>query len=274
MMQQPVLSLLFPLYRSKPHLPNLLKNLEQIAHQDFEVIISDRHCEDDTIDVLEAKFNNNQHFRFIKATDRIGWVDHYNLLLQQAKGKYFSWVPHDDIYPSEYFAVLVEEMEQQPSSLLCFSTMRIEGNTWWAPDYTVFKKDFHYPFSSKQYLQLLDSGLLGIPFRGVFKRQPIVEKKLWIRQNRSVTAYQDLFWVFALLQHGGFIYTEKTFCTKNFIEGSAHSGWKKKMMSKRNPYVLQMIFGYLFDSPLPFTTKVKLGCGLLTPGSVRNRLKL
>ena len=40
--------------------------------------------------------------------DRLGWVEHYNLLLKAATGEYFLWMPHDDAYPGGFIQPLVE----------------------------------------------------------------------------------------------------------------------------------------------------------------------
>lgn len=267
-MQKPLLSLLFPLYRSKPFLENLVQQLERLRDPRYEIIISDRHCYDETIDLLQNKFALDKRFRFIKESDGLHWVSHYNTLLQQAKGKYFCWVPHDDAYEPNYFTVLVNKLENQSSAVMAFSVMHLNGKNDWIPDYSVFKKRFDYPFSSREYIELYNSGLMGIPFRGIFRRQTVIHNGLFIKQPKKMNGYQDLFWVFALLQYGGFVYTEETSCTKRFTKGSAHAEWTTKMLSRKNLQVTKLLLEYLVKSPLPFSTKIGLGLGFLMPSSI------
>lgn len=270
-MQEPILSLLFPLYRSGPYFNNLLNQIEQLSDKQYEIIISDRHCYDDTIDRLQNMFKNDTRFFFIKSNDCLDWFNHYNILLKHARGKYFCWIPHDDNYSPDYFSVLIKALEEQCTAIVAFATMHVQGKNW-EIDYSIFKETYRYPGTSNEYINLFNSGLLGIPFRGVFKRKIIVEKKLWINQNRKLKGFQDLLWVFSVLLHGRFIYSEQTYCIKNFVEGSAHSGWHIKMMSKRNPYVLKLLCTYIYTSELPIAIKLKLSLNFLIPSFIRNSI--
>jgi GT2 family glycosyltransferase len=268
-MQEPILSLLFPLYRSRPYFNNLLHQIGQLSDKRYEIIISDRHCCDDTIDRLQNMFKNDSRFIFIKSDDCLDWTNHYNVLLGKARGKYFCWIPHDDNYGPSYFPKLIDALETQRNAIVAFATMQVQGKKW-EIDYSIFKGTYHHPFTCNEYINLFNSGLLGIPFRGVFKRKIIIEKKLWIDQNKKLKGFQDLLWVFSVLLHGGLIYTEQTYCVKNFADGSAHSPWHIKMMSKRNPYVLQLLYTYIYTSELPIAAKLKLSINFLIPSYMRN----
>ncbi len=105
--QGPLVSVGIPLYKSRGFLSNIIENVEAVAYRNIEIIISDRHGEDDAIEALRRRFGHDSRVRFIKRHDRIDWVDHYNALLRQFTGKYFLWMPHDDIYPADYIDELV-----------------------------------------------------------------------------------------------------------------------------------------------------------------------
>ena len=269
-MAQPILSLLFPLYNSRPFFDNLVRQLEQLSDPRYEIIISDRHCYDNTIDLLQNKFKNDPRFTFLKASDHLNWVSHYNFLLRNATGKYFCWVPHDDDFSRDYYSVLINKMEKNDTAAVAFATLLVNGSDW-EIDYSVFKKTCRYPLNSRQYIKLLNSGILGIMFRGVFKRNLIVDQKLWIRQ-KGLKGFQDMFWTFGVILHGGLIYTEQTSSTKNYFNDSAQSSWKMKMMSKKNFHVFKVVYQYIYSSPLPFYTKVKMSLNVLMPYSLRKQL--
>lgn len=127
MTKEPILSLLFPLYRSLRFFENLVTELSKLKNPDFEIIISDRHCLDNTLDLLEQIFGNDKRFKFFRANDHVDWVTHYNILMRQSKGKYFCWVPHDDIYDENYFEILVQKLETDHSVVLAFATMHVKN---------------------------------------------------------------------------------------------------------------------------------------------------
>lgn len=259
---QSLLTLLFPLYRSKRFLSNLITHFDQLSSPDINIIVSDRHGYDDTIDILKEKYGNDQRFSFLSATDGINWVKHYNFLIDQVSGKYFSFVPHDDQYQADYFDVLVSELEKKPSAVLAFSKMHVAGDNDWIPDYSIFRGQYTYPFSTEQYIRLLYSNIIGVAFRGVFKTSTVQEQKLYIQENDMVTMFQDYYWIFALLERGDFIYTEKTSCTKFFRKDGASGIWDYNKFFKKNKYARKILYEYTFSSPLPFFTKLGIYGGL------------
>src|SRR5687767_1327748 len=133
---QPLLTLLFPLYRSIRFIDNLRKHFNQLKNPRFNIIVSDRHCHDDCLQVLKSEYAHDNRFSFHAATDGIRWVDHYNYLIQQVTGKYFTFVPHDDNYHPDYFDILVNELENKSSAVMAFSEMHVAGDNDWVPDYT------------------------------------------------------------------------------------------------------------------------------------------
>ncbi|HET9394532.1 MAG TPA: glycosyltransferase, partial [Nitrospiraceae bacterium] len=86
-MTRPRASVGIPLYRSRSFLQCLRENCTALAAEnDVEVIVSDRHGFDDTLDILEREWSHDPRFRFLRADDRLNWVEHMNLLLREAQG--------------------------------------------------------------------------------------------------------------------------------------------------------------------------------------------
>jgi glycosyltransferase involved in cell wall biosynthesis len=262
MTPQPLLTLLFPLYRSKQFIDNLRKHFNQLGNLQFNIVVSDRHCYDDCLETLRNEYAHDSRFTFYASTDGIRWVDHYNFLIGKTTGKYFCFVPHDDNYHPDYFDTLVAELELMPSASMAFSQMFVAGDNDWVPDYRIFKKKYHYPFSAQQYFALLYSNIIGVAFRGVFRSAIVHKEKLLIRENEEVTMYQDYYWIFALLQRGDFIYTETTSCTKLFRKDGASGRWDYTKFFKKNKAARKILYAYTFSSPLPLLTKLKIYAGL------------
>lgn len=260
--QQPLITLLFPLYRSGPFLQNLITHFDQITRPDINVIISDRHCYDDTLEVLKNRYGHDYRFTFLSADDGIGWVKHYNFLIDKVTGKYFSFVPHDDRYRPEYFEVLAEELEQKPSAVMAFSEMFVDGDNDWIPDYSIFREQYSYPFSTEEYIRFLYSNIIGVAFRGVFRTSTVQDQKLYIKSNENVTMYQDYYWIFALLERGDFVYTEKTSCTKFFRKDGASGRWDYNKFFKKNKFARKLLYEYTFSSSLPMSIKFGIYSGL------------
>jgi hypothetical protein len=56
--------------------------------------------------------------RIVGAADRLTWVEHYNWLLDTARGEYFMWMPHDDEFPAGHVSSLVAALEERPDAVL------------------------------------------------------------------------------------------------------------------------------------------------------------
>lgn len=124
-MNQPLVTVAIPLHRSKPFLHGLHGNCEALAAEDdMEIIVSDRHGLDDAINILESQWRSDPRFRFFKAKDSLNWVEHMNFLLAEARGRYFRWLPHDDLAPAGCLRPLVERLECDPRVTLAYAPPR------------------------------------------------------------------------------------------------------------------------------------------------------
>ncbi len=90
----PLVSIAVPLFRSRRLVADIIANLDAIEYPNIDIILSDRHGEDDAVDVLAEHFKDDSRVRVLVAHDRLNWVEHYNLLMQSSSGKYFMWMTH------------------------------------------------------------------------------------------------------------------------------------------------------------------------------------
>ena len=111
MILSPTISIVIPLFKSRRFVRVIYTNIKRLENENLEIIISDRHCYDNAIDILKGLLKSDERVRFIQSDDKIGWVDHFNELLQIAQGTYFMWMPHDDSFPRGYVKSLVESLE-------------------------------------------------------------------------------------------------------------------------------------------------------------------
>lgn len=94
----PLVSVAIPLYRSRPFVDCIMRNLGSIDYPNVEILISDRRQDDDALDVLAERCAGDTRVRLVRGRDGVGWVQHDNALLAAAAGEYFLWMPHDDSY--------------------------------------------------------------------------------------------------------------------------------------------------------------------------------
>jgi glycosyltransferase involved in cell wall biosynthesis len=217
----PLVSAAIPLYRSRRFLDNITKNLESITYENIEIIVSDRHCADDTIDILRDRYCHDPRFKFIKRVDQIDWVAHYNTLLGQFLGKYFIWIPHDDIYPGDYIHKLVSCLEEHPDAVCAFGRYE-KVDLAAAPDPLFFFKpppiSFEGNWTFHSAMKMFHWGGAKA-FRGLFRRDVIVEFNFFIRPALDTFAADDC-WIFGLSLMAPFYFVSECACKKRFFPTS------------------------------------------------------
>lgn len=228
----PLLTVAIPLYRSARFVDTILGNIEALGIDDAEILISDRHLEDDAADQLEARLKADSRVRVIRARDRIGWVDHYNALLTAAGGRYFTWMPHDDVCPPGYLAELVACLERHPDVQLAYGRAQIvdaDGQTI-ASEAPRQSPDESAAWSHRRALDLLLFHTRWLPqFHGVFRREPVVGADLRIRHTTG-DVEADVFWVFGAALLGPVRWVPGPTYTKHLHGGNESVRWGRRTL--------------------------------------------
>jgi GT2 family glycosyltransferase len=253
-MTQPRVTIAIPMYRSKRFLRVIRQNIRHLDLPDAEILLSDRHGDDDAMDMLQAEFGHDPRIRFLRASDRIGWVDHYNELLQQATGHYFMWMPHDDTFPRHYVPTLLADLERDSSIWLSFGTL-----------YSVFRQPRRVEIGRLPNWQIPQHwsawcGLrwflfwnMGVPMRGLFDRERVLAQQLFLKSVPPANHYADIYWLFALALRGRMHYNPAAFTVKRMYATSTSGVWKYTEYFSRPG--LRTLFQYVRETPLTPTIR-------------------
>lgn len=223
----PFVTVALPLYRSRRFLDVVLANLDALDCPDAEILVSDRHGDDDALATLRERYATDARFRFLEGRERMDWVAHFNLLLESARGKYFFWMAHDDTYPSSYVPALTGRLEAEPEAALAFGRVEQVSLDGFLPTFPFTPPPVtpDAAWSVDDAVRCLTLWQLWIAFRGVFRRDIVVERGLSIRPTRG-NVRADIYWLFALSLHGALRYVPETHCTKRFHRDSGGAGWQ------------------------------------------------
>jgi glycosyltransferase involved in cell wall biosynthesis len=243
---QPLVSVGIPLYRSHRFLEIIIENIEAIEYTNVEILISDQHLLDDTLELLKERFGSDARVRFLEGSDGLNWVENFNLLLRQSTGKYFVWMPHDDSYPSNYIGELVSALEEHPDAVLAFGRVEQISIDGYLPTFP-FSPPPIFPdedWSLGSSLRVLTLWHLWIAFRGVFRREVIEQSDLYIRQTyRNIRA--DICWVFGLSLKGRLYFVPSCYCTKRFYRSNTGAKWRFGIRQSLN--ACRVLRSYLND---------------------------
>ncbi len=221
-----------PLHRSRPFVDVVSANIEALPGADVEILLSDRTGLDDALDVLAARHGADRRVATLRAHDRAGWVQHCNALLRRARGRYFCWMPHDDSFPAEWVPTLVRHLEAEPDLLMAFGRvepLEIDGT----PDNL---EDYRHPapgtgagtWTVGDAVTALRRWRGGYAFRGLFRREPVVARGLFLPATRDgIDA--DVAWVFGMALLGRLRYVPEVACLKRYHAASAHRTWRRRV---------------------------------------------
>ncbi|MBI1293536.1 glycosyltransferase [bacterium] len=264
----PPVTVAIPLFFSRRFLEIVIQNIETIHYPNLHFIVSDRHGGDDTLTLLRTHFQDDPRISFVEHLDQCNWVCHYNDLVQQAKGKYFAWMPHDDSYAPDYIMRLVEFLEAHPDVILAFGEMHritLDGtdisNHGWLEHWKSLTEDNSW--STQQAVKLHLKWTLAYGFRGLFRLQPIQEKRLYIRDTYQ-TIGADGLWMFGIALTGRIGYAPHCHCWKRIYNDSTHAPWREKKRQHRFRWSwLWISLLYLMNSTITLREKFLAGLTLV-----------
>lgn len=123
------LSVGLPVYNGQRYLAAALDALLDQSFTDFELIISDNASTDETGEICRRYAAKDPRIRYIRQPRNIGLVPNHNFVLREARGEYFKWAAHDDLYGRDLFARCVAALDEHPDVILSHADMAIIDET-------------------------------------------------------------------------------------------------------------------------------------------------
>jgi glycosyltransferase involved in cell wall biosynthesis len=120
-MTSPALSIGLPVYNGERFLEQSLDALLAQTYTDFELIISDNASTDRTAEICTAYADRDPRIRYVRQPVNIGAAPNHNATVALARGRYFKWASHDDVYGAELLRLCIEALESRPEIVLAHS---------------------------------------------------------------------------------------------------------------------------------------------------------
>jgi GT2 family glycosyltransferase len=227
MTASPLITVAFPLFRSAPFVENVAANIDRLGWPNLEVLISDRHGLDDALVRLEQRYAADSRVTIIRRTDGADWVTHYNDLIRTARGEYFCWMPHDDMYADGYIESLARALTGTPDALIAFGAMRSEdcgrppAVTHVAPPPIAHDA----PWSPLEVVHLHMTWELTCLVRGLVRRERVLTAGLLLPRTHQLV-FADVCWAFAIALSGRAVFVPASICSKRYYASGASALWR------------------------------------------------
>ena len=212
-----------PLHRSLKYKDIVLGNIDRLASH-CKIILSDCTEEDSLFQDLEMQFQSEKNVRTIgKRSLGVGWLPHWNDLMNEVETEYFMWLSHDDEIDLDWVSAnLLNLMDnsQFAGSFGLLAQILEDGSL----------KEFGDRFpsltgSNRNYLanQLIHSWNLGIATRAVWNKSKVLP---FLRTQEPMDEWGDVIWIYGILLEHPISQITTVSYRKRWYAGSAHSYWR------------------------------------------------
>lgn len=104
-------SVIIPMYNDEKYLRRCIDSMLNQTLKDIEIIVIDDASTDKTWKILNLYYTGVHKIKKIRNKNNIGTSESRNIGIEVAKGKYLTWVDHDDFAQPNYLEVMYNNAE-------------------------------------------------------------------------------------------------------------------------------------------------------------------
>jgi hypothetical protein len=227
-----------PLHRSLKYKDIVLGNIDRLAGH-CKIIVSDCTEEDSLIQDLETRFRTTKNVRTIgKRSMGVGWLPHWNDLMNEVATEYFMWLSHDDEIDLNWVSENLQNLLDNPQLAGSFGLLhQYLDNGELAEHGTRFPS---INKSRRKYLanDLIESWNLGIATRAVWTKSKVLPI---LRTQDPKDEWGDVVWIYGTLLEHEIAQISNVSYRKRWYAGSAHSYWRPLDLNLCRKFLLREV---------------------------------
>ena len=221
---EPLVSIGLPVYNAEKRLRQALNSLLAQDYTNFELIISDNGSTDTTERICREYQAWNARIRYIRHTENRGSPWNFAYVAREARGRYFMWAAHDDLWDPSYIRKCYEMLEAHPEAVLCCTEDTIcDENGTPIPQWASYKNIGTLGMTPVQRVHELISRMGWFAFYGLIRREALQRISLGI----NVLGF-DVVLMLELLLLGDFAkVNEHLFEKRSPAEGKSQEDYRR-----------------------------------------------
>ena len=155
----PRLSVGLPVYNGEDLLPEAIEAILGQSYKDFELIISDNASTDRTAEICRRYSEEDSRVHYIRQSRNIGMIANHNFLVGIARGEFFKWASHDDLYARDFLQRCVEALDEHPEAVLAHAwCVLLDGVNGIPIDFFKYPEATASPRASQRFRSMLFDG--------------------------------------------------------------------------------------------------------------------
>ena len=123
-----------PVYNGDDHVEEAIDSALAQTWRDLELVICDNASTDRTDEICRRLAAADARIRYYRNPENLGAAGNFRRCFELARGEFFSWLSHDDLFGPKYLERCVQVLDESPASVvMCFSSevrLTYEGDPW------------------------------------------------------------------------------------------------------------------------------------------------
>jgi len=119
----PLVSIGLPVYNGEKYVGDAIECVLARTLIDWELIVSDNASSDNTVAICRSYAEKDGRIRVVRNERNLGVTPNYNRVFELARGRYFKWIAHDDLFDRTFIQACVDELERDGDAVLAFPTL-------------------------------------------------------------------------------------------------------------------------------------------------------
>lgn len=125
----PLVSVGMPVYNGEEQLAAAVESVLAQDYPNLEVVLVDNASTDGTEAVCRRFAETDPRVRYLRNESNIGFLPNFRRALDESRGRYFTWLAHDDyLTEPSYLSTVVAHMEANPGTVCCHTAFDLIDN--------------------------------------------------------------------------------------------------------------------------------------------------
>src|ERR1044072_1092605 len=120
-MSNPVVSVVMPVYNGEKYLRSAIQSVLDQTFHDFEIIVVDDGSKDSTPAIAQSYGDRVRYVR----QENAGVAAAVNHGISLARGRYFAWLSHDDLWAPEKLSEQLRALQSVAGPAVCYTDIKL-----------------------------------------------------------------------------------------------------------------------------------------------------
>ncbi len=177
----PLVSIGLPVYNGERYLAEAIKSLLAQDYQNIEIIICDNASIDTSPQICQQFQQQDSRIQYFQNKTNIGASNNFNRTFNLAKGEFFMWAAHDDLWDPTYIRKCVQKLQQCPEAILCVTESEMideEGKVIGNGNEAI--ETINLSFSERLHRFFLNVGWIGSNVYGLYRVEYLKRTRLFL----------------------------------------------------------------------------------------------